>query len=823
MAVVGLVCSIFSYFLVKNWIDRGARLDFRQAAENRVLAIQRELDADVASLRAVAALYDAVGDVSRRTFRRFTRLAAEDPSVESLEWIPVVPEDDVSRFVESVRAEGFDYFRLRTAAGEPAPPAPEHYPIAYATAFREEVLGIDLAAEETSRAAVIKARDTGETVATPRVPLKESPQSHYGFIVYIPVYDPAAEVDTEAQRQASFRGVLRATFDIAALVEESLRYLDQEKIRVTLYDGLADPGDRLLYSTSPEEQPAVPVADWARITDTLDIAGRKWVVLCEPADVRLRASWQPWTVLGVGLLFTGLLTAYLRSLTGQARAVQSLVDERTAELAQKVTERQEALRQLRRSEELFRDLFETSQALIFTHDLEGTILTINPAAAASLGYSTEEMIGRNLRDFVIPTERHRFGNYLETVKGELRLYTKNGATRFWLYHNTRLEEEGAPPVVRAHALDVTEGKQTERELSRLSHQNQLILNAAGEGIYGINLAGECTFVNPAAAILTGYETEDLLGTELPVHDILQGKRENGEAYPFEDSPAYATLHDGQVRRVTDEVMFRKGGSSFPIDYVCTPIVEDDRIVGAVVTFQDVTDRKAVERMKNEFISIVSHELRTPLTSIRGSLGLLASGVLKKAPERAESMLKIAVQNTDRLVRLINDILDIERLESGKVTIQPRDCRLDQLMAQAAEVMEAMASANSVKLEVLPLDRVVQADPDRILQVLTNLLSNAIKFSSPGSKVELFARGDDGEVVVGVRDYGRGIPGDKLETIFERFGQVDASDSREKGGTGLGLPICRTIVEQHGAKLLVESQPGEGSLFWFTLPTNGKAA
>ena len=389
-------------------------------------------------------------------------------------------------------------------------------------------------------------------------------------------------------------------------------------------------------------------------------------------------------------------------------------------------------------------------------------------------------------------------------------------------YQTSLSQEEKEESVRCHALDVTESQQAERELERLSRRNELILESVGEGIYGINLAGECTFVNPAALEYTGHSRQDLMSAARTMHEILQPRKPDGSDYPWEESASFATLNDGEIRRIAGEDMVRKDGGSFPVDYVVTPIVEDDnRILGAVVTFQDVTERRAVERMKNEFISIVSHELRTPLTSIRGSLGLLASGLLLKFPDKADKMLKIAVENTDRLVRLINDILDIERLESGKVTIEAAELNLGGLMKSASDTMRAMANENKVKLDTKPLDQTVWADSDRILQVLTNLLSNAIKFSEDNGKVRLTATVLDGDeegwVRVEVKDSGRGIPDDKVEKIFERFGQVDASDSREKGGTGLGLPICKTIVEQHGGKLWVESKVGKGSRFMFTLP------
>ncbi|MFA5507527.1 MAG: PAS domain S-box protein, partial [Vulcanimicrobiota bacterium] len=503
------------------------------------------------------------------------------------------------------------------------------------------------------------------------------------------------------------------------------------------------------------------------------------------------------------------------------------IEEVNSELKKREKEFGEVTNQLQKAEERYADLFEKSQALIWTQDLDGAIRSLNPAAANSLGYRPDEMRGRPLKDFILPTERHTFGQFLErcaksdSTKGLLKLYTKNGATRFWMYQ-TSLSHDEKDESVRCHALDVTESQQAERELERLSRRNELILESVGEGIYGINLAGECTFVNPAALEFTGHSRQELMSAARTMHEILQPRKPDGSDYPWEDSASFATLNDGEIRRVRGEDMERKEGSSFPVDYVVTPIVEDDnRILGAVVTFQDVTERRAVERMKNEFISIVSHELRTPLTSIRGSLGLLASGLLQKFPDKADKMLKIAVENTDRLVRLINDILDIERLESGKVTIEAVETNLGQLMKSASDTMRALASENKVTLDTKELDETVWADPDRILQVLTNLLSNAIKFSDDNTRVFLRARILDGQepamIQVEVQDSGRGIPADKRDKVFERFGQVDASDSREKGGTGLGLPICKTIVEQHGGELWVESVLGEGSTFMFTLP------
>lgn len=264
------------------------------------------------------------------------------------------------------------------------------------------------------------------------------------------------------------------------------------------------------------------------------------------------------------------------------------------------------------------------------------------------------------------------------------------------------------------------------------------------------------------------------------------------------------------------------------------------VIGVTVIGEDVTERQAVEKLKDEFISIVSHELRTPLTSIRGSLGLLMAGVMDDDPEAMKRMIEIAAIDTERLVRLVNDILDLEKLEMGRISLIREWCNAADLVHRSMKVMTSSAQATGVILEVETPSVQIWVAPDRIIQTFTNLLSNAIKFSTTGGVVAL--RGEiideviletksdqnhlnqtipqrllSKHILFSVKDYGRGIPEDKLESIFGRFQQVDASDSRDQGGTGLGLAICRSIAQQHGGQIWVESAWGEGSTFFLALP------
>ena len=252
------------------------------------------------------------------------------------------------------------------------------------------------------------------------------------------------------------------------------------------------------------------------------------------------------------------------------------------------------------------------------------------------------------------------------------------------------------------------------------------------------------------------------------------------------------------------------------------------VQGFFALTSDISDRKAIERMKDEFISVVSHELRTPLTSIHSSLKILATGKLGNLSSKGQRMLNIADEQTERLVRLVNNVLDLQSIQSGKAKMNKTACNATDLMIEAAQTMQTMAQEQGVKLFAESVNFRVWADRDYIVQTLTNLLSNAIKFSPSDSTVWLSAkRKRQKKTTVGkksipyitfeVKDQGQGIPANQLESIFERFQQVDSSDSRKKGGTGLGLAICRQIIEEHDGKIWAESRSGKGSTFYFTLP------
>ncbi|HXH38579.1 MAG TPA: histidine kinase dimerization/phospho-acceptor domain-containing protein, partial [Thermoanaerobaculia bacterium] len=308
---------------------------------------------------------------------------------------------------------------------------------------------------------------------------------------------------------------------------------------------------------------------------------------------------------------------------------------------------------------------------------------------------------------------------------------------------------------------------------QLARESALILNSATDGILGVGLDNQPTFLNPAGARILGRTLNDLEGRS--IHNSIHHSYPDGTPWPEEDCRNTLAMRRGDPIGMMDDTFWRRDGTSFPVEYSSTPMFnEDGNQLGAVVMFRDVTERRAIERLKSEFVSTVSHELRTPLTSIRGALGLLSSGLLGPVAEKGQRMLEIAVSNTDRLVRLINDILDLERIESGRVELTRGAVDACAVMVQASEGVQSMADQAGVRLVVEPVPEALWGDSDRIIQTLTNLLGNAIKFSRPDTTVTLSGTAGEADFVFCIVDQGRGIPEEKLETIFERFSQVDAS-------------------------------------------------
>jgi len=352
------------------------------------------------------------------------------------------------------------------------------------------------------------------------------------------------------------------------------------------------------------------------------------------------------------------------------------------------------------------------------------------------------------------------------------------------------------------------------ELDDSREQIRAVVDTVVDGIITIDSNGIVQSINPAAETIFDYSKDDVVGCNIKM---------------LMPEP-YSREHDGYLQRYlfTGERKViglgrevegrRKDGSTFPMELAVSQMNVHGKIMFTGIV-RDITERKRLDRMKSEFISTVSHELRTPLTSIRGSLGLILGKSADMLPVKARKMLEMATRNSERLTLLINDILDLEKIESGSLVFEFRTLDLLALCRQAIEDNEGYAREHQVRLKLVSIlgQAYVSGDEHRLLQVFANLISNAVKYSPQDGEVTISVAILDGSYRIEVRDQGTGIPEEFRSRIFQRFAQADSSDTREKGGTGLGLSITKAIVERHDGTIDYESEQGKGTVFHFELP------
>ena len=513
-------------------------------------------------------------------------------------------------------------------------------------------------------------------------------------------------------------------------------------------------------------------------------------------------------------------------------------------LESEVHQRQQVEKALQISHNYLASIIDIADDAIISIDKNQNILLFNQGAEKIFGYTAAEVIGKPL-DILLPTQYHQAHrrNVINFEKSsdkarrmgkrqEIFVRKKNGE-EFPVAASISKLNLDENTIFTAIVRNITEEKKSTEALLKLSEQHELILNSIGEGLCGLDKSGKITFVNPAVLNLLGYEKQELIGQYVNIFLV------NNPSNEIENADIGCVNRRLTTQRVNNDIFQRKDGSVFPVEYTNNPILEDGEVVGAVIAFKDISERQVIERMKDEFISVVSHELRTPLASIHGSLGILNSGLINITSQKGKRLLNIAADSTGRLVGLVNNILDIERITYGKMKMHKQTCDVSEIIIYAANKMQSMAQHYGVSLSISTVSAKIWADDDRIIQTLTNLLSNAIKFSSSGGVVCLsasickdleaciikeknlfdFSVNQDTNTYVKfqIKDQGCGIPPDKLENIFDKFHQVDTSDTRKKEGTGLGLTICQHIVQQHSGKIWVESQLDEGSTFYLVLP------
>ncbi|MDI6843255.1 MAG: response regulator [Anaerosomatales bacterium] len=445
---------------------------------------------------------------------------------------------------------------------------------------------------------------------------------------------------------------------------------------------------------------------------------------------------------------------------------------------------------------------QTSDALIAVGP-DGDIRIFNETAERLLGATRAEIVGSHYSALALPKVEHA----IETL---LKPRSKRQPHVVRLTHDGRLLHATVAPYMCGERRAAVVTIRDETPLEQARKKAEAILASTGDGLIVFDPDDVVTYVNPTACEFVGVKPKQVLGKHVDLAELLGMVAEDG----------YDPAVDGsQIREVRLEKPTHR-----ILDVRTDPVLDESgAYLGYVATLHDVTAEREVSQMKNEFVSTVSHELRTPLTSIKGYVDLILDGEAGEINEIQREFLSIVKENADRLVELINDMLDISRIESGRIHLKIQPISVLDLAFDVAGTFAAVAERSGHKIVVKVPDDLprVAGDRDRVGQVLTNFVSNAIKYSPSGGTVTIRAKQDGDMVQVSITDQGIGIDKEDQKKLFTKFYRVDSSLTREIGGTGLGLSICKSIIELLGGQVGVRSKPGKGSTFYFTLPVAPK--
>jgi PAS domain S-box-containing protein len=519
-----------------------------------------------------------------------------------------------------------------------------------------------------------------------------------------------------------------------------------------------------------------------------------------------RLSWLERYATAVGLA-AGIILLFIAGGTAWNRALRRQVQTRT--------------RAVERTERRYRDLVDNASDMIYRTDPFGRFTFVNPVAARILGYDETALLSMKYFELMRPEYVPKAMSFYEAAaKARESTYLefpvrKKDGSEIWVGQHVRpIVTAGRIEGFQGMARDITDRVIAQAELRAERDFGSAILETAPSLVMVLDAKGHLIRFNRACEELAGVSQSEIAGR--PMWEM-----------PFLFEKDRQEIRDGMPRLLQstapvhlDRTWLGKSGSRHVIAWTVMALRDPSGATSYLIgTGTDVTTTRELERLKSQFVSMVSHELRTPLTSIRASMQLLvAEGKTATDPE-ADQLVRIALTNADRLIRIVNDILDMSKIEAGEMMVNPRPAPAGPMVEESIRSVESVARDARVTIVYPGFDDIpdVQADPDRTIQVLINLLSNAVKHAPSGSTVEVSAVREQAMIAIAIQDHGPGIPSHKVDFIFEPFTQLDGSDTRRIAGTGLGLTIARALAEKQGGTIRVASREGEGATFTLTLP------
>lgn len=486
----------------------------------------------------------------------------------------------------------------------------------------------------------------------------------------------------------------------------------------------------------------------------------------------------------------------------------------------------------------FKTLVDDSPDIIARFDRDLRYVYVNRIVEKVMGIPPASFIGKTNKDLHISEAQETYwskniATVFETGKETVIELNFDSPSLGKRYFQTRIVPEffpdGSIPYVLTVAYDITELKDYEdvlkkrtEELEEARARDAAILENIGDGLIVTDGEGKITIINHAAQTMLKTTTKDVIGQLLV--EVVPAEDEKERAIPLQDRPTSMALQSG--KRTSAIHYYKKSdGTKFPAAVVVTPLIVSGKVVGSIDVFRDITREKVIDEMKTELISLSSHELRTPLSAMRGYLSMIRDGDYGPTNPGLKKPLDMIETSTKRLIHIVNEMLDVSRIESGKLVLRLSEQNIQDLVKEAIATLQPLADKKNIQLIVeQSTQQPVQADKEKVIEILNNLIGNSLKFTEKGSIAISLAQKND-MVIVSVTDTGIGIAKEDHPKLFSKFDELKLKQAGKTSGTGLGLYISHELVKKMGGDMWIEkSAPGEGSTFAFSLPhINSKSA
>lgn len=795
--------SVFAWHATSTSLTEKNNERFEALAEESEKALKNRLLSYEDAILGGAGLFYASEKVNRQEWRDYVNaldVVNRYPGINGIGYIDRVAAKDIEAYLEGERKTGVPDFH-----SHPEVDHDTYYVINYIepVEINGPAVGLNIAFEENRRNAAELAMRTGKSAITQRILLVQDAEQTPGFLLLYPIYSSGVFSEI-TDPESELLGWVYAPF-IGKNLLGDLTASQGDRIGINIYDGAKADFEKLIYSEKGRMEADIHHQPLFKKTSTFNIMQQDWTVEWVSTN-EFEAStvdFQAELILITGVVIGGLLGLMLVSIAHRAASIQTEVERKTEEINKARGGLQAVL------DTVVDGIVELSSG--------GRILVFNPSAERIFGHKAEDVIGKPFANLLVKSDRPKLETYLNNDDKVAFEVMANGIT----ISGKRKDGTIFPIELAANAVktsetrrlvasvrDITDQVAAQKALELSERTFRQTLENAPIAALSVSPERELIHMNKTATAMVGYTME-----ELQDPDILLAHPDDTAV----DVEQLAALTNGSSKNfVVEKRLVTKSGETIWVEQHVSPVYDAEGTVKYFIKQMiNLTERKKTERIKNEFIATVSHELRTPITSISGSLSLILGAFKDEISPKVHGLLTIAQRNSSRLIGLVNDILDMEKLGTGGMHYELTDINLADSLQYIVEDNKSYATTFEADLVLEPVDEnlAILVDEWRFNQVLSNFISNAVKFSKAGGKVCVRAEQLGDKARISVIDNGIGISEEFRNRIFTKFAQADSSTTREKSGTGLGLMISKQLVEQMGGEVGYKSEPNVQTAFW----------